>query len=200
MRAASWARCFVPPLSWLARLAVPSCMTSSACDARAVSWARYDVPPLFTLALSKLASRAPGAPEPARGHVGSLRRHAASQAGALQVVVSGPGRPGACPARQVWIAWPMASDARSCGRSLLLAPASPLWSWTLAPTDARPSRATRLSPRLPSVNRLGLPRPATSFLAAISLSQGLTRPVGALHNEPGGGPSAGDSPKPLTVQ
>jgi hypothetical protein len=126
----------------------------------------------------------------ARGHVGSLRRHAASQAGALLVVVSGPGCPGACPARQVWIAGPMVPDALSCGRSLLWAPASLLWSWMLAPTDARPSRVSRHSPRLPSVNWLGsLPvRLATSFLAAISLSQGLTRPVqvGARRNGPGG--------------
>ena len=90
--------------------ASPCTVTSSACDVCAASRARCDVPPRSKLALSKLASRAPGAPEPAllvksgppgpaspctvtssasdvRAPVGSLLRPAALHAGAPQAGV-----------------------------------------------------------------------------------------------------------------
>ncbi len=185
--------------------ASPCTVTSSARDVRAASWARCYVlrSPRWRFSIWRLGLRVPRSPPCSsilalratprralrlsrhvtcarpRGPAATSRRSPSWRS--LQVVVSGSGCPGACPARQVWIAGPMVPDARSCGRSLLWASASLLWSCMLAPTDARSSRATSHAPRLPSVNWYGSPRLATSFLAAISLSQGLTWPVKARH-------------------
>ncbi len=103
VRAASWApsHCDVPPLDALALSelvsrapgaqeqalvfksgpsghASPCTVTSLACDVRAASWASCDVPPLSTLALSELASRAPGAQEQALVFKSGLLSHGSS--------------------------------------------------------------------------------------------------------------------------